>query len=91
MNEISKNTISSSEKKIKINSLNSGLQLGNSSQRKDAFGNPISKKVKNHKISFADQIDTKEKKFIEIKLVSSYREYNKVEEGGGKIYKFIYI
>jgi hypothetical protein len=45
--------------------------------RKDRFGNPINES-KNHKLTFADQIQKKEK-LAKIYLVESYKKYNAME------------
>jgi len=78
MNEINKNQISNSDNKIKLCTLNNGsnsnLNLYSTYSRKDTYGNLISKKAK-HKICFADKVEGS-KKFIEIKTVNSYKEYN---------------
>lgn len=84
MSEIRKNTISNKETKIKINSANprnSLISLNHKNQRKDVYGNPISKKIKNHKISFADD-GTNNKKLVEIIVVDSYRDFHKSETDG---------
>ena len=45
--------------------------------RKDKFGNEISRKTKEHKISFADQFDKPEREFVEVYIVHSLRDlYN---------------
>ena len=82
MNDIiNRNTISNKETKIKLNNNNNNttknISLGNFRQRKDSFGNPISKKNKNHKVTFIDEIE--KRKLAEIKSVKSYRNYNKYE------------
>jgi ribosomal protein RSM22 (predicted rRNA methylase) len=80
MNEINKNVISNSDNKIRLGSLNShsGSSTGINTYipRKDIYGNIISKKAKKHRISFADQIENS-KAFVEIKMVNSYKEYNR--------------
>lgn len=83
---INRNTISNKETKIKFNNnieSTKNISLGNLRQRKDSFGNPISKKNKNHKVTFIDQFE--KQKLAEIKNVKSYRNYNKyvntLEEG----------
>ena len=84
MNEIKKNFISNKETKIKINSTESRgsvLSLSNSNLRRDVYGNPISKKIKNHKISFADEMVNK-KQLVEIVIVTSFRDYLKTEMEG---------
>jgi len=85
MNEITKNSISNKETKIKINSANqrgSLISLNSSNHRRDAYGNPISKKIKNHKISFADELGS-QKPLVDIIVVSSYRDYHRSDISGG--------
>jgi hypothetical protein len=80
MSEINKNIISNLENKIKLGSLNkslnSSLDILKPHNRKDKFGNSISKILKKHKVSFADQVENS-REFVEIKVVSSYRVYYK--------------
>lgn len=52
--------------------------------RKDKFGNVISKKIKNHKISFSDQIGNNQE-IAEVKKVESYKEIYKPEWSNSKI------
>jgi hypothetical protein len=88
MSEITKNSISNKETKIKLNSASSRgslISLNGLNQRKDIYGNPISKKIKNHKISFADEVG-KDKKFVEIIVVNSYRDYHRAEKEGIQIF-----
>jgi hypothetical protein len=83
MKEITKNTISNSENKIKVNASRESLSNGvtYSTTRKDVYGNMISKKMKKHKISFADELES-EKQLTEIITVASYRVFNKIEDQG---------
>ena len=71
MNEIPKIQISSLEAKIKIKSSNI---IDNNNQRKDCYGNIISKKLKKHKICFPDNLDNKNK-IADIYIVTSYSKY----------------
>ena len=91
MTEINKNIISNSDHKIKINTLNhhSRTSLGlNINTRKDAYGNVISKKLKRHRISFADQVENS-REFVEIKAVKSFRnEYKIKNEEEGRCFIF---
>lgn len=84
MNDIIKRmTISNTDTKIKLNNYNNNNQTHknlsheNFKQRRDSFGNPISKKNKIHKVTFIDEIE--KGKLAEIKSVQSYRAYNKFE------------
>jgi hypothetical protein len=80
MTDINQNVISNTDNKVKLESLNKNLNSSlNDLQpavRKDKFGISISKILKKHKISFADQVENSNK-LVEIKLVTSYREHNK--------------
>ncbi len=69
MNDSPKNLLNSTEVKIKIKSSNI---LENPSQRKDCYGNVISKKIKKHKICFPDNLENK-KDLAEVHIVSSYK------------------
>jgi hypothetical protein len=71
MNEIPKIQISSSEAKIKI--ISSKI-IDNTCQRKDCYGNIISKKLKKHKICFPDNLDNKNK-IADIHIVTSFSKY----------------
>lgn len=85
MNEITKNSISNKETKIKINSVNqrgSLISLNSSNLRRDAYGNPISKKIKNHKISFADEVG-RQKPLVDIIVVTSYRDFHRSDISEG--------
>jgi hypothetical protein len=92
MNELNKNIILNSDNKIKFGSQNSGtsssLNLVNN-QRKDIYGNVISKKIKKHRISFADEIENT-RDFVEVKTVNSYRQYNKISVEEGKFFIILY-
>jgi hypothetical protein len=48
--------------------------------RTDKFGNPILKEKKSHKISFADQVPSNGRTFLEINKVASYKRFNSAEE-----------
>ncbi len=91
MNEIRRISISNKENKIKINPTKSRNSLNNlnpSNQRKDMYGNVISKKIKNHKISFADEVGTK-KELSETIVVSSHRDYHRnMELGNQKLFTY---
>ena len=88
MNDNQKNSISNKETKIKINSSQSRgsvISFSNSNPRRDVYGNLISKKIRNHKISFADEV-VNQKELVEIISVCSYREYLKMEIPGKKTF-----
>jgi hypothetical protein len=81
MTEISKRTISSLDNKVMLNyGSNSSLNPNSPTIRRDFYGNVISKRIKQHKICFADQVDNNPKQFVEIKVVNSYRNYNRNDE-----------
>ena len=84
MNEINRNVISNSDNMIKLGTLskspNSHSIISTHQTRKDVYGNTISKKIKMHKISFADQVQNNTIKFVEIKTVRSYRTFNRYQE-----------
>ena len=66
-------------KNFKSNILTSNINKNSFSKnlRKDKFGKEISRKTKEHKISFADQFEKPEREFVEIYFVQSLRElYN---------------
>jgi hypothetical protein len=50
-------------------------------KRTDKYGNLISKKNKSHKVTFTDQVD-KNKKLADINIVTSYKQYNRIDEDG---------
>lgn len=80
MTEINKNVPISTETRLKLNTLNSNSRnsLGlNLSNRKDVYGNVISKKKKTHRICFADESPSS-KELVEIKIVKSYRSENNI-------------
>ena len=43
--------------------------------RKDKYGNPISRKTKQHKVSFLDEFEKTGREFIEVKVVQSIKEF----------------
>jgi hypothetical protein len=68
---------------IKLNSLNSNSRnsLGlNIIIRKDALGNVISKKKKNHRVCFSDQIENG-RDLVDLKYVQSFKNYNRANIG----------
>jgi replication fork clamp-binding protein CrfC len=48
--------------------------IDNSFQRKDCFGNIISRKIKKHKICFPDNLDNR-RQIAEIQIVTSYKQF----------------
>ncbi len=84
MTEINRSVFSNTENRIKLGSINksynSNTLTTSTNVRKDVYGNIISKKVKSHKICFADQIENCTKKFVEVKTVHSYRNFNKLKD-----------
>jgi hypothetical protein len=52
------------------------LNPAGSSERIDAFGNPIKKGFKNYKVSFIDMISINKKSIVNIVDVESYKKYN---------------
>ncbi len=64
------------------NCLNIGARstrsFSNKETRRDKFGNTISKKNKDYKVSFRDQF--KHGKLHDVKVVESYREHNRLDE-----------
>jgi hypothetical protein len=84
MTEINRSVFSNTENRIKLGSLtkstNSNTFTNSTTVRKDVYGNIISKKVKSHKICFADQIQNSSKKLVEVKTVHSFRNFNKLKD-----------
>ena len=65
------------------NGINGNLDINAHKSRKDVYGNIISKKIKQHKISFADQIENT-RNFVETKQVVSYKLYNQSQDYQGR-------
>jgi hypothetical protein len=84
MTEINRSVFSNSETKIKLGSFNKSINSNSlttaTTLRKDVFGNTISKKVKTHRICFADQVQNNTTKLVEVKTVHSYRKFNKLKD-----------
>ena len=87
MNDINKNMILNTENKIKISSdtdlINTTNKLSGMSlnSRKDKYGTLITKRHKSHKITFSDQVD-KNQSLAEVKVVDSYKKFNRWDENG---------
>lgn len=84
MTDVFRKSVSSEESKVVLKS-ESNLK-GLSRSRTDKFGNVISKRLKNHKISFPDEVD-KSKRLVDVNMVDSYKKYNRMDDACKNLFK----